>query len=142
MNDDWLIDQIFTLLWVIWERRNKWVHEHQTRPLWLMLLRHGTLVSVPLTTVTVDHAQHHDDGGVLARRRWLPPEQGKVKINIDAALSSVCLGMGMVARNHEGLLLAAVCAHDHAPLTVEMAEALVLRWAVSLALELGFFNVL
>jgi hypothetical protein len=67
--------------------------------------------------------------------RWSPPLEGTVYINCDAALfsSSRRMGLGVVIRNHIGRCVAA-CSELHEEVTTpEVAKALAMRRALSLA---------
>jgi ribonuclease HI len=72
--------------------------------------------------------------------RWSPPPTGSVYINTDAAIfsSSRQMGVGVVIRNHHGECLAA-CSELISEVTApELAEALAVRRAISLAGDEGF----
>jgi ribonuclease HI len=72
--------------------------------------------------------------------RWSPPPEGTVHVNVDAAIfsSSRQMGIGVVIRNHMGECLTA-CSELLAEVTSpELAEALAVRRALSLADEEGF----
>jgi ribonuclease HI len=76
--------------------------------------------------------------------RWSPPPEGTVLINVDAALftTSRRMGIGVVIRDHNGVCLAA-CSELRDEVTApELAEALAIRHAVSLAGEEGFDKVM
>jgi ribonuclease HI len=75
--------------------------------------------------------------------RWSPPPEGTVLINVDAALFSLSrrMGIGVVIRNHIGECLL-VCSQLQEEITTpEIAEALAVRRAVTLAAEEGFDKV-
>lgn len=63
-----------------------------------------------------------------------------IKINFDASFVDNVARMGMVARNHEGLVMAAACAYSIHTSSVLLAETLAFRWALSLALDLHFWR--
>jgi ribonuclease HI len=76
--------------------------------------------------------------------RWSPPPKGTVYINVDAALFPPTrrMGIGVVIRNHSGDCLTA-CSELQDEVTMpELAEALALRRAISLAGEKGFDKVM
>jgi ribonuclease HI len=76
--------------------------------------------------------------------RWSPPPEGTVLINVDAAIFSSFrrMGIGIVIRNHNGECLVA-CSELREEVTApEMAEALAVRRAMSLADEEGFRKLL
>lgn len=64
--------------------------------------------------------------GMVMRVSWQRLEEGVVKLNFDASFGSqMTVGVGMVVRDHEGLVLAA-------PYPM-LAEDLAFLWAISLA---------
>jgi ribonuclease HI len=74
---------------------------------------------------------------------WSPPPEGKVQINVDAAIfkTSKRTGVGVVIRNHRGICLAACSELLLEVATPELAEALAARRALSFASEEGFDQV-
>jgi ribonuclease HI len=72
--------------------------------------------------------------------RWTPPPKGSVYINTDAAIFSTSrqMGVGVVIRNHLGECLAACSELIYEVTAPELAEALAVRRAVSLAGDEGF----
>jgi hypothetical protein len=76
----------------------------------------------------------------LSSPRWSPPPEGTVFINVDAALFSPSrrMGIGVVIRNHKGECLTAYSELQDEVTAPEIAEALALRRAVSLANDEGF----
>lgn len=65
-------------------------------------------------------------------RRWSPPPQGWVKVNIDTAVfeNLGCIGVGCVVRDTEGVF---ICARNHrvmACMQPREAEALSLKEAL------------
>jgi ribonuclease HI len=75
--------------------------------------------------------------------RWNPPPEDKVHINVDAALfpSSGKMGVGVVIRNHLGTCLAGCSELLDGVTAPELAEALEMRHAVSLATDEGFSKI-
>ncbi|XP_057423749.1 uncharacterized protein LOC130717521 [Lotus japonicus] len=139
--DDWLADSVFTLLWAIWERRNKWCFDHQWYPFDFVLRRASSLASVGFTVGdegSVLHGQRREGGNAT----WRPPQSGIIKVNVDASVSAGSLmGYGYIARNSRGEVLATAAAKWPTASTVALAEAMALRWALQLSLDLGFFAV-
>jgi ribonuclease HI len=76
-------------------------------------------------------------------RSWAPLPEGTTVLNVDAALfaSTERMGVGIVIRDHNGLFLAA-CSQVLDKVTVpELAEALAIRSAVTLAREEGLDKI-
>jgi hypothetical protein len=76
--------------------------------------------------------------------RWSPPPEGTVLINVDAALFSPSrrMGIGVVIRDHNGVCLTACSELREEVTTPELAEALALSRAVSLAGNEGFDKIM
>ncbi|KAL5842736.1 hypothetical protein ACOSQ3_013339 [Xanthoceras sorbifolium] len=70
--------------------------------------------------------------------RWQLPPSFAVKINTDAAISSVGgIGLGIVIRNHAGVVLAAAAQRVRQPFSVQVAEATGILQGLLLAKFLG-----
>jgi hypothetical protein len=76
--------------------------------------------------------------------KWSPPPVGMVSINIDAAIftSSRQMGSGVVIRDHNGVYLTACSERVDEVVTPEIAEALAMRRAMSLAKDEGFSKII
>jgi ribonuclease HI len=86
----------------------------------------------------------HSRETLATTSRWSPTPVGSVVIHVDATLfsSSSRMGVGIVIKNHMGNFLAA-CSRLLDQVTVpEIAEALAIRSAVSLAKDEGWNNVI
>ncbi|XP_021755464.1 uncharacterized protein LOC110720726 [Chenopodium quinoa] len=74
---------------------------------------------------------------------WHPPPAGIVKPNADASVSSEGLvGLGVVARNHEGKVLFAATRRMHAYWAPEVAEAKALSMVARLGRRYGLRDVI
>ena len=75
-----------------------------------------------------------------------PPPATCVKANFDGADFSqdglAGIGIGIIIRNEQGLVMAALAQQIPLPALVEMVEVLVVHWAVVFAKELGFDKVI
>lgn len=72
------------------------------------------------------------------RAVWMRPLPGWIKINFDGLVRRSIAGFGMVARDVEGEILPAAAALSHVLIqSAGIAEALCLRWAMQLAIDLG-----
>jgi hypothetical protein len=76
--------------------------------------------------------------------RWTPPPQGEILVNVDAALFSDRrrMAMGAVFRDHTGACLTAASEPLQGFTSPELAEALALRRAVSIAIDKGYGRVI
>ncbi|XP_074299620.1 uncharacterized protein LOC141630760 [Silene latifolia] len=110
-----------TGVWAIWEARNKWVFENQR-------------VDIDKVRKRVEELcrEFRDEGGVIGtgeesgdiRRQWKKPEDGVVKINVDAGVKEGWgTGIGVVCRGSEGEVLWGLSEHKKEMTEVRMAEA-------------------
>ena len=86
----------------------------------------------PRNQITVPHPTH-----------WLPPSPSVYKVNFDGATFSdiATAGLGVVVRDSEGLVIAALLERIHLPPTVAALEALACRRSILFAIELGLQEV-
>jgi hypothetical protein len=80
----------------------------------------------------------------LFSSQMVSPPAGTVMVNVDAAMfnQSRRMGIGVVIRDHNGKCLAACSEHQEEVATLEIAEAVAMRRALSLAAEEGFANII
>ncbi|GLU01763.1 hypothetical protein SLE2022_190500 [Rubroshorea leprosula] len=76
--------------------------------------------------------------------RWTPPDGDHVKINVDGAVSAHqrIYGMGAVAQNSSGAVVAAMSCKGQGTVCAEIAKACCLRKALQWACELSFEKVI
>ncbi|KAL6559580.1 hypothetical protein OROGR_004697 [Orobanche gracilis] len=131
-----VVDQIYTLIWSIWCRRNAWVFNSR---LWTFeqTLKYAVSLRVAPVASPIAHA-----AAGPSRPRWLVPPPGVVKINTDASFKPGSLvGFGMVARDEDGHILAAASLLHGSLLCASVAEAMALRWSIQMARDLGFMRI-
>uniref|UniRef100_K3ZEB9 RNase H type-1 domain-containing protein n=1 Tax=Setaria italica TaxID=4555 RepID=K3ZEB9_SETIT len=77
-------------------------------------------------------------------QKWTPPPVGLVCLNVDATIfsSSSSSSVGVVVRDHLGIRRMGCRQSFHGITTPEVAEALALRCAVTLALDEGLHRVM
>ncbi|XP_048492305.1 uncharacterized protein LOC125493218 [Beta vulgaris subsp. vulgaris] len=76
-------------------------------------------------------------------RKWMAPPTGVIKVNCDASISEEgWVGLGVVARNSEGLVLFAATRRVRAWWPIEVAEGKALCFAIKLARNYGFHDVI
>ena len=75
--------------------------------------------------------------------RWKPPDSGLYKINFDGALfaDQGSAGIGVVIRDWEGQVIAALSEKVRHPGSVDLVEALAMRRAISFAKELSIHQM-
>ncbi|XP_057431260.1 uncharacterized protein LOC130724076 [Lotus japonicus] len=124
-------------LFAIWEARNKHIFEEKLFCIAGVLDRAANLVSQSTLPFTLAASQEEDN-----LKRWRRPAENVVKVNVDAAVGQDRFaGFGLVARDHAGEVLAAAAKYPTMVLSPTVAEALSLRWAMDLAIQLGFRRV-
>lgn len=94
----------------------------------------------PLFMISVVEAnQKYEFGSSLVNCRWLAPEMDFIKINVDGAVFKElhAVGVGMVARNWQGELIAGLLKAIAGYSDAMTAEALALKEGILTAKRLG-----
>ena len=88
---------------------------------------------LPTTSVSLPQLTH-----------WIPPRSPNLKVNFDSAIfhNSQTAGIGVVIRDESGKVVGPLSERIPPPHTVDVAEALACRRAVSFAKELGIKSVI
>jgi hypothetical protein len=128
--------------WHIWEARND-ARNNQVEP-------HPKKICMKITAYVDMIVQHCFKSNPSTRReskkpqKWSPPPPGVVMVNVDAALfaEQKSMAMGAVFRDHNGNCLLAASERLLGYATPELAEAMALRRAVSIACEQGMDRVI
>ena len=129
-----------TIAWGLWQRLNR-MRVHQ--PSW-----HLHEIGDRAKELVREFFYAHKPVSPLPRSsrcaRWVPPPSGCYKANVDAAMFEAldCTGIGVVVRDHEGCIVAALSQRVRLTQSMEMAEALAARRAVVFAKELSLSDVL
>ncbi|KAL5565829.1 hypothetical protein UlMin_028993 [Ulmus minor] len=128
------------LLWRIWFRRNKWIHEH----IWLddescyswARLYHADFLEA--------NCRKGEPPKKAVASPWQAPEVGFVKVNTDAAWCSnkKKFGLGSVIRDYSGKVLGSVAMPISSSVSVAVAESWALEKGASLARQMGFSAVI
>ncbi|XP_057426407.1 uncharacterized protein LOC130719819 [Lotus japonicus] len=125
-----------TTTYAIWEARNRTNFQQQQVRVDTVLKR----VSCLMEEVQVRDQMRAPTVALPAR--WKPPATGIIKCNFDASYHENGLsGLGMVARNCRGEVMAAVCSYPISAISPLLAEAMSLRWTMQLAIDLGFRRI-
>ena len=138
--------QLVTTAWTRWNNRNEIFHDGegktgQAMTLWsahyLQEYRSATNSCFQATSDPVQHIPDAQQQPLLSA--WLPPSAGLFKINVDGALfsSKKQAGIGVVIRDVEGRLKAALCRKIKAPLGSLEVEAKAYEAGLLLAWHLG-----
>ena len=127
-----------SVAWTLWNRRNNIRLGKPSIPLEQVLNRAHDLNLGCLpdpTTVTATPKQ--------TVTTWTPPPFYGYKVNFDGTLfeRENRAGLGVVIRNHDGLVMASLSEVVPLPATIIEVETLAARRVVEFALELGFENI-
>ncbi|XP_057423606.1 uncharacterized protein LOC130717403 [Lotus japonicus] len=123
-----------TLIYQIWEVRNRVVFRHGRMVVSEVLDRVKGMVTTCPTRVR--------EGAPTSMAVWRRPPERVVKLNFDASFrDGKVAGLGMIARNHQGDIMAAATSYPVPIFSSLLAEACGLRWTMQLATELGFRRV-
>ncbi|KAK9035311.1 hypothetical protein V6N11_077353 [Hibiscus sabdariffa] len=124
--------------WAIWYAKNKLIYK-------------GSICSIPATSTFIQAFILEIESLVVVSApkpvpkdvKWFPPDNNSIKINFDASfnISTNSSVTGIVARNFQGLVMAA-CTFSHSAVTDAFtAEALACETAVTFVSDLGFNSV-
>uniref|UniRef100_A0A7N2LLQ2 RNase H type-1 domain-containing protein n=1 Tax=Quercus lobata TaxID=97700 RepID=A0A7N2LLQ2_QUELO len=125
--------------WSIWHNRNARKFGTVTMPMEMIytdavqrLQEFHSAQDPPLPQEAAPHPTH-----------WLPPPPGFYKINYDGATFQdlASAGLGVVARDSDGRVIAALSERIFLPPTVEALEALACRKAVAFTIDLDIRDV-
>ncbi|KAK8974367.1 hypothetical protein V6N11_034921 [Hibiscus sabdariffa] len=134
----WLRHLPFSLIYSM-HQRNEIVHERSACStakvstfILAFLLELESLVDIPAPKTGIKDV------------KWFPPDGDIIKINFDASfhICSKSSVSRVVARNSQGLIVAA-CTHPHSRVVdAFIVEALAYKLAVTFAIDLGFHSVM
>ncbi|KAL4303284.1 hypothetical protein GQ457_10G009540 [Hibiscus cannabinus] len=112
---------LLVLIWNIWNRRNMWVHQTQLIPAKLVA-DYAQMVATEIQDAT--EAPLNPVPGIV-ESRWKKPTPGYIKINVDGAWSQEMnlATVGVVARDHHGMVIDARVARVEGSHTAETIEA-------------------
>ncbi|XP_057452921.1 uncharacterized protein LOC130744783 [Lotus japonicus] len=137
MDDSESLALVQTFVYAIWEARNRVVFQQGETSVALVLRRVADLhghVREPMEGQRMRQAQ--------LKATWCRPARGIIKCNFDASFRDGGIaGLGMVARNCDGEVMASACSSPVSISSPLLAEALGLRWTMQLATDLGFRRI-
>ncbi|KAE8708292.1 hypothetical protein F3Y22_tig00110348pilonHSYRG00365 [Hibiscus syriacus] len=136
-------DLFLALLWNIWNRRNKLVHDGDLQSDREIIVNSSNLIGDYKITI-------NPIGGscevlqITRSRNWSKPNRDEVKINVDGAFckSSRIAAFGVVARDAHGMVLGGLARKIVPPFTTESTEALVFTEGIRFASENGWNNAI
>ena len=134
-----LLPLFATMAWTIWYQRNKARLLDQPLPLHHIV---GFARNYLGEFKSLDSP--HPPRRRATPRSWSPPAAGMVKINFDGAWfgESDMAGLGVVIRNGDGLVIAALSKQIIKPPSVEILELLAASRAVTFTAESGHVQVI
>ncbi|XP_057444442.1 uncharacterized protein LOC130736657 [Lotus japonicus] len=134
--DDERLALFMEILYALWLTRNELVFNDGNATVEQILKRGSSF-----------HQPHEQQpvGSTMTRNlpaQWSCPRAGIFKENFDAAIqSSGDAGMGLIARDFHGEVLAAACCPLGPVTSPTVVEAMALRWALVMEKDLGFRRV-
>lgn len=133
-----LMEKVLSLCWEIWKDRNTVRNRGRHRA-------GKTLVRSSASMVEEYRAANERECGLnpTVHVRWHPPDPHRFKMNMDGAVfkDQRATGSGMVVRDSQGLVLAAMSKRIPATLAALEVEAKSMETAVHFAWEMGFREV-
>jgi hypothetical protein len=132
----------------IWLRRNAWIFEqHFVHPdiiyseatkAWLAFKRCN------MTDHEMSSKVERNEENNSRQRNWSPPPVGVIKVNWDASINVVkdWFGMGIIARDSNGLCMGAKCIMIRARTDPKTAKFMAALQAVQFSKEVGFRDVI
>ncbi|KAL5549576.1 hypothetical protein UlMin_004807, partial [Ulmus minor] len=128
------------LLWRIWFRRNKWIHER----IWLDDESCYSWARLYYADFLEANCKKGDPSKKVVASPWQAPQVEFVKVNSDAAWcnNKKKFGLGSVIRDYSGKVLGSVAMPISSSVSVAVAESWALEKGASLAKQMGFSAVI
>lgn len=130
------------LLWTIWNARNNMLfngrHEDPVR-----LVARAAAVADSIKRIQQPEANFLAVPTLMQQNKWSLPEEGWLKINVDAAIDGEnrLAGLWAAIRNHKGELVGATVNTVKSLGDVEMNEARVVLWGMQAAFKAGAISI-
>jgi hypothetical protein len=125
----------------LWHRRNQWVFENNfSPPKCLLTGAKESLQSFKEVNTLPSNPGARDSVSSLS---WNPPNVDIVKVNWDAAVDKHknIMGVGIIARDNSGVVIAAQCAVQKFILDPSVAEAIGAKMGAELGRALGLYSI-
>ncbi|KAF5470900.1 hypothetical protein F2P56_011387 [Juglans regia] len=115
------LEKLSLIAWGMWYRRNQMLHED-------VVLTAMQAVENALITYK-SHLQVHEPHGERKVCRWMPPDQGTLKLNVDGTVfaNQRSAGMGVVLMDEKGGVILSPCKKENEindPIEIEMLAIL------------------
>ncbi|GMN73854.1 hypothetical protein TIFTF001_053750 [Ficus carica] len=126
------------VVWSIWLDKNRLVFENKAEGAKEVVARAGRILGDYLVCNGLDEMKCNRAKPNTVK--WCPPTRGYVKINVDAAVNNDMefIGIGVVARNEDGTVLAAAARRMFGRFSPHLGECMAVREGVWLAQSRGF----
>ncbi|XP_057425625.1 uncharacterized protein LOC130718990 [Lotus japonicus] len=123
-----------SVLWVIWEARNRCVFQGVQPQVDDLMARLQMMVAPPRAAAPVRER--------FLPAAWIRPQHDIIKLNFDGSWKEdQAAGFGCVGRNAHGLVMAAATTFPIDAPSPLIVEALAFRWSLSLAADLFFMEI-
>lgn len=126
-------------LWKVWDARNKLIFE-DLMFIPAIIANNATKLISEFNEANRKPVPHSDP--IPGAANWVPPPNSWVKLNVDAGcFNDGTTGWGLVIRDHTGAVSLTACKSEEVELSPMVAEAIGLRWCLSVAKDLSLNKV-
>ncbi|KAL4354051.1 hypothetical protein GQ457_06G017780 [Hibiscus cannabinus] len=128
------------LLWNLWNRRNKWIHDAQLIP-HRMVVDYAQLLSTDFLNA---QEAGSSSNGSTTQENWSKPLQNGIKINVDGAFNPTIrkAAIGVIARNSHGMMSDGCAFQFRGYHTADSAEACAFKEGIRMAISNGWSQVM
>ncbi|GMN52832.1 hypothetical protein TIFTF001_021965 [Ficus carica] len=123
----------FTIIWRLWQRRNKWIFENKMMNANDIVAWAGKFLGDFLVCNELDNPLEKKT--LAPKVLWQAPSHDQIKINVDAAVDSSLeyIGIGVVARDKDGAVMSFLSRRIFGKFSPHLGECLAVREGVCLA---------
>ncbi|KAK9009137.1 hypothetical protein V6N11_080606 [Hibiscus sabdariffa] len=148
---DWLVEsagllsrsdfaKVLLLLWNMWNRRNRLVHDSQPQLVWATVASAG-LLHVDFLAAN-DQSRWPASATVFSPDVWFSPPLGTIAISVDGAFTPARgAGIGVVARYSTGSILGGLAQHSFRLVSSDYTEATAILAGLQLACDRGWDRI-
>ena len=128
------------ILWHIWLEKNRVLYERKSTEAEDILKRALSQLEICRKSWTEHHDTSRAETG--SRPKWEPPEVGAFKVNVDAALEQSKARTGIIIRNEQGEIIAAMACPKVSTKDSKFMEAVAIAQGIQLVKETGISGFL
>ncbi|KAL9444373.1 hypothetical protein AB3S75_017539 [Citrus x aurantiifolia] len=134
---------VASLLWIIWSARNNLIFKGKYDDP-MILLAKAVTVAESVKRIKKPEEEFLAEQNNDQQSQWSPPEEGWLKVNVDAAMDGVnyLAGLGAVVKNHKGVTIAAAVSTVKSSGDVELSEAKAVLWGMQAAVKAGATSII